>query len=105
MSHEKKKSDKLTDEVVMDEAKWSLRPPDDIRELMGLALLVPGTDRSKLIWHCLRIALPELAKMGKLVPYYAYMRKTVQASDVDGKMAKLGHWQSDPPKARSELTP
>lgn len=83
----------------LDEAKWSLRPPEDVRRLMWLALRVPGTDRSKLIWHCLRIALPRLAEAGRLIPHYEEMRKAVQASEAERKLVKAGRHGSKSQKS------
>jgi spore coat polysaccharide biosynthesis predicted glycosyltransferase SpsG len=42
---------------------WSLKPDDELKELMAEAMLATGTPRQQLIFECIRRELPEVVKL------------------------------------------
>lgn len=64
---------------------WSLRPPDDLRTLVNLAMKTTGQERQKLIFECIRRQLPNIVKE---------QLKIRQAKE-DELMKMLCEWEND----------
>lgn len=45
-----------------DEATWSIRPPDDVRELVKIAMQATGKKRQTLLMEVIREKLPEVVE-------------------------------------------